>query len=158
MAGLDFVKTRAELEREGALRVEPKDPVGTAWLDSRKRRADRKAEEDKAMRDAKARDRHVCRFPACEYMPKKPRIDAAHSIHRGMGGNPDGDRTKRELLIAFCFIHHRQWDLGEFDVEPLTDRIFDGPVAFTRAGESGTAEIFHAESTAFESEERNPSA
>jgi hypothetical protein len=113
-----------------------KDREGSAWLDSKERTAERKNYERKQMDDAKVRDARTCRFPHCEYMPKKPRIEAAHKKdeHRGIGGNPALDRTERKKLITFCFIHHREYDHGRIKVDPQTDRLFDGPCDFERDG------------------------
>lgn len=42
----------------------------------------------------------------------KPRLEYAHLEHRGMGGNPTGDRTQPEKLITLCFICHGLFDAG----------------------------------------------
>lgn len=121
-----------------------KDAQGTVWLEGRKRRAERKAAEDKAMREAKKRDGNTCRVPGCEHMPKKPRIECAHLEHRGMGGNPSGDRTQIEKLIALCFIHHAEFDkqmtLDFHPVDPLKGT--NGPCAWFRADKE-TGEMVH---------------
>lgn len=98
------------------------------------------------MSAAKRRDGHQCRYPACEYKPLDLPIDACHSKHRGMGGNPSGDRTKRELLISFCRVHHGEWDDHKWDVEPQTPQLLDGPVDFTALNpETGKWEVFASE-------------
>jgi hypothetical protein len=124
----------------------PKPAKGTHWLEGRKRRADRKAAEDAVMREAKQRDGYTCRWPKCEYMPKKPRIECAHLEHRGMGGNPSGDRTQRHKLITLCVVHHGMLDGPNYEIEPVTSAGTDGPVAFYRRHqETGVMEHVYTE-------------
>lgn len=118
-----------------------KKPVkGEAWLKAKSVRADRVAAEQKAMKLAKKLD-GGCRYPLCEYKTKKPRIDAAHQHHRGMGGNPSGDRTTSDQIISLCFIDHAAYDRGDIDFEPLTDKGTRGPCAWYRVNkETGSME------------------
>lgn len=108
-----------------------KPKKGSALLASRARRAGRVAAEQKVMQEAKRRDGHQCRVPACEYRPKRLRIEAAHLVHRGMGGDPRGTRTTRAGLISLCVIHHAEFDAGQLTILPLTERGTDGPCSFT---------------------------
>jgi hypothetical protein len=111
----------------------PKPIKGTALLERRERRATLRAHEQKEMQAAKARDRHVCRWPACEFRSRDLPIDACHAVkHRGPGGDVTGERTQRHLIIALCRIHHSLLDAHELRIEPLTAAVFDGPVAFYR--------------------------
>jgi hypothetical protein len=82
------------------------------------------------MRAAKTRDGHRCRVPRCEYRRQGMPIDACHLTHRGMGGNPSGDRTTRDQIVSLCRIHHGLLDQGLMHVEPLTSAIADGPLEF----------------------------
>lgn len=120
---------------------------GTHWLDGRKRRAERKAFEDAVIAEAKARDGHRCRVPWCEHMGKKPRLEGAHFIqHRGMGGDPSGGRTRRDLILTTCFIHHAEIDKARtLRVEPQTAQNADGPCDYLRENERGEWEIFGSE-------------
>lgn len=133
-----------------------KDAPGTVWLDRRSRRAARKAAEDKTMREAKKRDGNICRVPGCEFMSKKPRIECAHLDHRGMGGNPAGDRTQVDKLIALCFIHHAQFDKQmTLDIQPITKAGTSGPCAwFAPNPETGVMENFVTEKSVGVSEVR----
>lgn len=110
----------------------PKPARGSHWLEGRKRRADQKAAEESLMRAARLRDGDKCRWPSCEFAPKKPRREVAHLTHRGIGGNPALDRTQRDKLITLCFIHHGLFDAAELDIEPMTSRGTDGAVCFYR--------------------------
>lgn len=124
---------------------------GANWRDNKKRSADRAAYERKEMDAAKKRDGNKCRVPRCEWMPKKPRIEAAHmeGSHRGMGGNKDGSRTERKKVIALCLIHHGQYDrTGELVIEPQTKWLFDGPCAYYKKNkETGRMEHWATERT-----------
>lgn len=109
----------------------PKPIKGEAWLKSKETRAERVAAEQKAMKLAKKLD-GGCRYPLCAHRAQKPRIEAAHVTHRGMGGNPTGDRTTSDQIITLCFIDHAAYDRGEIDLEPLTDKGTRGPCAWYR--------------------------
>jgi hypothetical protein len=125
-----------------------KPAKGTAWIAMKGRKRERKSVEDKTMLAAKRRDSHTCRFPNCEYMRMDPRVEAAHRRHRGMGGNPAGDRTTLNDLVTWCFIHHSEWDRGgEWDIEPQqAERGFSGPCDFYRTNPAnGKWEIFARE-------------
>jgi len=98
---------------------------GSALLQRRINRKAVVAAEQKEMRAALTRDGHKCRFPRCDVRDLP--IDPCHLQHRGMGGNPKGDRTERKTVIALCRIHHGLYDRGELDIEPLTPDVFDGP-------------------------------
>lgn len=151
------MKTRADIYREAGLTPQeigqvqqvlernapPKPKKGDARLDLATKRRDRKALEDATMRAAKDRDGHRCRFPWCQF--RHLRVEACHEVHRGMGGNPKGDRTTRAALITFCIRHHQAWDHAEFDARPMTPQGFDGPVEFYERNARGDWEVFAAE-------------
>lgn len=126
-----------------------KPAKGTAWQESKRVRAEHKAHEDREMAKARKRDMaacHGCRWPACEHMPKKPRLEVSHCFeHRGSGGNPSGDRTRRDLLLLACFIHHDLIDAKDAKVEALTHEGTDGPCAFF-ARDPETGEMQHVAS------------
>ncbi len=104
---------------------------GTALIERRSRRAARVSAEQREMRAAKKRDRGKCRWPSCQYAKQGIPIDAAHIIrHRGMGGNPSGERTSRNCVAALCRFHHGMLDSAVIDIQPLTDAGTDGPMAF----------------------------
>jgi hypothetical protein len=107
----------------------PKPMRGEAMLERRQRRREVTTHEDKEMRAAKRRDK-VCRYPLCEYRTQKLSLHACHLKHRGMGGNPKGDRTTRDTLITLCARHHGLFDAGQLDIQVMTDRGTDGPCGF----------------------------
>lgn len=100
------------------------------------RRVARKAQvakEQKAMQAALKRDERKCRKPRCTEAKRLDLpIDPCHmkDKHRGMGGNPAGDRTQRQLIISLCRIDHGAYDRGDLWIEPLTADDFDGPCEF----------------------------
>ncbi len=114
-----------------------KPAKGSHWLASKQRRAERVAAENDVMRQAKVRDGYRCRFPGCEYMSKKPRLETAHQRHRGIGGNPDGSRTTLPELVTLCWLHHAAYDRHEIDIQPLSVDGFNGPAVFYVRSESG---------------------
>lgn len=90
----------------------------------------RKRHEQREMQAALIRDGQKCRVPRCEFPTL--RVDPAHMVHRGMGGNPKGDRTERKTVIALCMKHHGAYDSGRLEIECLTAQQFDGPCAYSR--------------------------
>ncbi len=117
--------------------------AGTGKLERDARKATHKAHEQREMQAAKKRDK-VCRFPRCPFT-KHLVLDPAHLRHRGMGGNPKGDRTTRDSVITLCRRHHDQFDRGDLEIEVLTPRGTDGPCMFSLRGESGRMEHIASE-------------
>lgn len=98
------------------------------------RRNTRRSHEDKVKAELRARDGRGCRWPGCTF-DKKVRVEGVHLVDKGMGGDPLGIRTQRQLMIRFCVIHHQgsvSIHSGDLDVIFLTDRGTDGPVQFLR--------------------------
>lgn len=103
---------------------------GAYLLERRERRSAVVAAEQKAMQAALVRDGRKCRWPACEHRTMKLPIDPCHRRHRGMGGNPAGDRTERASIISLCRVHHGLYDAHLLEIEPLGAEGFDGLCAF----------------------------
>jgi hypothetical protein len=130
---------------------------GAALLASRERRADRVAAEQAEMQAALKRDERKCRVPRCEYAGRKLPIDPCHQTHRGMGGDPTGNRTMQATIISLCRIHHGMYDRGTLDIEHVTaSQQFDGPCAFYVETESGGMICIGVEKRVFLSTERKP--
>jgi hypothetical protein len=127
---------------------------GTALLEHRQRRAELVQHERREMQAAKKRDGNKCRVPYCEFASMKLPIDVAHMRHRGMGGNPKGDRTERRLLVTLCRRHHGLYDGAELEIEPMTAALMDGPLLFAQLSESGHMETFAVERSIGVSETR----
>lgn len=111
---------------------------GTYQAERKRTKQDRKKAEAATMLEARIRDGHKCRWPGCK---TGLRVEVAHQAHRGMGGNPSGDRTERHTLISLCLQHHGWWDHGNADIEPLTALGFDGPADFYRCTETGREHV-----------------
>jgi hypothetical protein len=104
---------------------------GSGLLARRERRADLTAHEQKEMQAALRRDGRQCRVPQCGFKYQKLPVDPCHRVHRGMGGNPKGDRTTRQSVIALCRMHHGYYDRGILLIDPLDEtKAFDGPCSF----------------------------
>lgn len=106
----------------------PKPARGSYALERTGKARAVKAAERKEMQAALKRDGYRCRYPGCKYPGL--RVDAAHMVHRGMGGNPKLDRTTRDQLIGLCIVHHGCFDSGEFAIRPYTPSGTDGLCSF----------------------------
>lgn len=105
-----------------------KDAAGTFRLERQERRRKRVSAEDDVIADAKKRDGYRCRFWRCRL---KLVLHGSHlERHRGMGGNPLGDRTTLDNIITQCARHHQLFDHDDIDIRPLTNRGADGPCEF----------------------------
>lgn len=86
-------------------------------------------EEVRKKREVRLRDKY-CRFPLCGCGKFKLALHVSHSIHKGMGGNPTGDRSDPALMVLVCSARHREnrvsIDKGTLRWEPLTERGADG--------------------------------
>lgn len=109
-----------------------------------RRRASKRRKLDTAerreMNKARARDSY-CRFPLCGCareipLPNRTLVELkgeiSHYTHRGMGGDPTGERTQAPKLMLLCNWRHK---LGKYSVdkkllrwEPLTEAGSNGPV------------------------------
>lgn len=119
------------------------------------RREEQTDREDAILAEAKRRDRYACRYPGCQ--EPKGVVHGCHLTHRGMGGNPEGDRTTKDTAITFCPRHHQLFDHADFTVEPVTPRGTDGPCEFAVWNPKTRVYDFYArESSQQLSEERNP--
>lgn len=82
------------------------------------------------MRRVRARDK-TCRFPQCPCRKLNLRTEVAHSSHRGMGGNPAGDRTTTAGLVLLCLDRHQgrtSLHSGDIQWTSVTSAGADGPI------------------------------
>jgi len=97
---------------------------GTAKREREDRRDGVKSHEAKNKTAARKGDDYACRFPRCFCHRQKIAPAVAHLDHKGMGGNPAGDRSDDRLLICLCPARHREsrisLDAGSMKVRPLT--------------------------------------
>lgn len=94
-------------------------------------------------------------MPGCDWKARRLPLHTAHLRHRGMGGNPSGDRTTQDTMITLCVWHHWQMDqVCTLDIRPLTPQETDGPCEFLVRGESGDWRVVAVERTIGVSEMR----
>ena len=67
--------------------------------------------EDKQKAEVRQRDGY-CRFPLCGCRRFKLRLEVAHASHKGIGGNPRGDRSDPRLMILLCSARHKENDIS----------------------------------------------
>lgn len=93
----------------------------------------RRHAEDEEKRKVRRRDR-TCRFPLCGCHTLRLRLEVAHIDHKGMGGNPEGDRSTADRMVYLCVHRHQDgrvsFHKGTLQAKPLTPDGFDGPVAW----------------------------
>ncbi len=113
--------------------TEPQFKSGvSSKIEKAKRKLDAKAHELKEKAKVRTRDKK-CRFPLCGCKKIKLALEVSHCLrHKGMGGNPKGDRSMADQMIYVCNARHRAnryaIDRGTLEVRPLTDRGTEGPV------------------------------
>lgn len=92
-----------------------------------------KAVELSAKQQVRNLDRY-CRFPKCGCRRTGHALAVAHMKHKGIGGNPKGDRSKLAGLILLCAPRHREHpvalDKGTLRITPLTELGTRGPCAW----------------------------
>lgn len=101
-------------------------------VERRQRRNARTTKEQQVMAAVRKRDKR-CRFPLCGCKKFGLQAEVSHFRHRGMGGNPEGDRTVPRLLVLVCSARHREnkfsIDRGTVRWEPVSaHRGADGPI------------------------------
>lgn len=103
------------------------------------RKAGRRRGKARVMREIAAkqlvrREDRYCRFPLCGCDRARLPWEVAHLHHKGMGGNPRGDRSDPGLMIYLCSARHRDAPIslhaGTLWILSLTDAGTRGPCAF----------------------------
>lgn len=111
------------------------------WKPSRTARKLAKAADLKKLRTNEANEKkHVrrrdkkCRFPLCGCRKLGLRLEVSHDRHKGMGGNPAGDRNTRRELVLLCVHRHQDGAIsrhkGTLKARYLTAKGYEGPVAW----------------------------
>jgi hypothetical protein len=103
-------------------------------------RTTRLAREERGHKDeARIRDKFRCRFPLCGCQrwldrPMKKVLTVSHDKHKGMGGDPTGERSRPPGLVTLCKWRHQDGKIsrqaGNLRAVALTDRGNDGPIAW----------------------------
>lgn len=106
-----------------------------------RRRAQRRRELTAAERAAKEkvrdRDKH-CRFPRCGCISggysMKDILTVSHDRHKGMGGDPTGEKSQPELMLSLCKWRHQDAPVskhaGTMRTRYLTLEKNNGPLLF----------------------------
>lgn len=110
-------------------------PSATARkIAQRRKRLDAVNAEHAQKREAKRRDQYRCRFPLCGCRPLGLRIESSHLAHKGMGGNPAGDRSQASGLVTLCLHRHQHGRIsvhkGTLRPVFLSGDQFNGPIAW----------------------------
>ncbi len=100
----------------------------------RRRKHDRlKHTEDKNKEFVRERDR-VCRFPLCPCFEFGLFLEVSHAEHKGMGGDPTGERSSPAGMLLVCNYRHKEakYSLDKKTLRwlPLTDQGANGPIAW----------------------------
>lgn len=110
--------------------------------EAKNRRLKREERENKAKvraRDGAGRGHQAelygrCRFPLCGCYMKNLFVEVSHQEHKGMGGDPTGERSTPEKMMCLCNWRHKEArfsiDKGTLRWLPLTDQGANGPVAW----------------------------
>jgi len=115
-------------------RAPAKPERGEYRLKQKAKRRELVNKEDAIKADSKRRDGHRCRWfhetPEEERECRDLRKDSAHIGHKGMGGDKQLLRTKRELLVTMGLRCHDRFDKrGDRRVVFLTKDKADGIIA-----------------------------
>lgn len=109
-------------------------PTGSRKVARANKRITLKTAEDKQKDKVRVRDRRRCRFPRCGCKRFNLALHVSHQHHKGMGGNPAGDRSTTDQMVLVCSARHREnefaIDRGTIRWRALTDKGADGPIAW----------------------------
>lgn len=116
-------------------RATAKPAKGTALIERKERRRDRRQSEADQKAEARTRDSARCRLPHCPYCQEYGKSQlvpqVAHVIQaKGQGGDPEGIRSTADKLMVLDPLAHAAQERHEWDVEPLTEKGTNGVCAF----------------------------
>lgn len=101
-----------------------KPSAATRRLVKHQARQSLKAHEATEKAKVRKRDGYRCRFPLCGCHALKLRLEVAHLHHKGIGGNPKGDRSTAAGMVLLCVQRHQDglvsWHHGTLRAVPLT--------------------------------------
>lgn len=109
-----------------------------------------KKKEDSNKGIVRRRDRS-CRFPLCGCRRLGLKLDArkevSHQKHKGMGGDPTGERSLPALMIWLCKHRHQDGAVsihkGTLKARPLTKDGMNGPIAWDVDSETLFPGMYH---------------
>lgn len=108
-------------------------PTSNGTRDRQRRNRKLKTNEAAEKAIVRARDQR-CRFPLCGCERLGLPLHVSHAVHKGMGGDPTGDRSVSSLMVLVCAARHREnkiaLDKGTLRWEPVTDAGANGPICW----------------------------
>lgn len=111
----------------------PKPSKTARVAKQRQDRTKRQRAEQANKAEVRRRDRY-CRFPLCGCGRMRLPTHVSHQRHKGMGGNPVGDRSLSGDMILLCVTRHQDGRVsrhhGTLSIVPLTDKGMAGPVGW----------------------------
>lgn len=85
--------------------------------------------------EVREREQWACRFPLCRCFNFNLFLEVSHQEHKGMGGDPTGERSTPEKMLLICNVRHKEGaisiDKGSLRWEALTDAGANGPIAWS---------------------------
>lgn len=117
----------------------PKPAKGTARAALLAKRAKVRTAEANAKAAVRTRDGGVCRWPGCGERGKRWRLEVAHLVSKGIGGD-GGTRSTPDQMALLCFQCHqgpRSLHSGDKRIAPVTAQGADGPLRFEEQSEAG---------------------
>lgn len=84
----------------------------------------------------------MCRFPLCRCRhSRRVPMEVSHAEHKGMGGDPTGERSAPEKMVFVCAVRHRisRWSIDRCGIRwrTLTASGANGPIAWDYRADSG---------------------
>lgn len=110
-----------------------KEPRVSTAARRRRKGARLKRAENANKAEVRVRD-VVCRFPLCACRLFNLFLEVSHQEHKGMGGDPSGERSKPWIMVLVCNWRHKESKLSidkkGLRVVALTPAGTDGPIAW----------------------------
>lgn len=118
----------------GTLVIQTLEKTGVSGKTLRRRKRDRlKRNENAHKEEVRERD-VVCRFPLCPCRLFQLFLEVSHKDHKGMGGDPTGERSLPALMLLICNWRHKESkisiDRKGLKWEGLTPAGSNGPIAW----------------------------
>ena len=112
---------------------------GQAVVERMERKKNTKAAEEAEKRKVRLRDKG-CRWPRCTHAKDGVRLEVAHVLNKGMGGDK-GVRSTADQMILLCYLHHQGPEsLHSTDLAIYPESVTagtDGPVTFWKEDGDG---------------------
>lgn len=88
---------------------------------------------------------HRCRFVQCDCRRYNLFLEVSHLTHKGMGGDPTGERSQPDVMLLVCNWRHKESkysiDKKRLRWQPLTAMGSRGPIAWEIFADGGWLEL-----------------